>query len=699
MLRGFLRGIFKICFQLKVFRKDLLPKEGPALIMPNHVSFLDGILLYAFLPKTTTFVINREIAAKLHHFLRFFRYIEIDPLNPFSLKEVIRRVTAGEVAVIFPEGRITTTGGLMKVYGGVGMIALRTGAPIVPVILRGPEMTPFSRLQGIKKKWFPPMSIHVFPSVKATIEPGKSFRQAKSDCTQWLLRILQESFFSSRQESEIEENFYDMLYQAGKKYGMSRAILEDPMGKFSYRKLLIGSRALGQVLRERKESSPLGILMPNSRAAVVAIFASASAGLTPAVLNFTVGGETLRHSLEIGKIKTVLTSRLFVEKTGLDPLIEEISKESQIVYLEDLAKTIGFLGKMKAALAVFFGIDETHTSNDVILFTSGSESAPKGVVLSQRGILCNIHQISAVISYTAADRMLNPLPIFHSFGLTAGTLLPLLSGIYSYIYPSPLHYRVIPEVAYDKNITVLLGTPTFLYGYARMASPIDFYSVRYVLAGGEKLQGEVRQLWQDKFGIRLMEGYGATETGPVLAVNTPLFYQSGAVGVLMPGMKSLLTPVEGIEKGGSLSVRGPNVMRGYLREGKGFEPLEGWYDTGDVVAVGADGQMMIQARLKRFAKISGEMVSLDSVEKWVSGYSSAKRHGTVSLPDMRKGEKILLYTTDVNLTMEGLRSHWSQQNLTMLSLPSQIIYKDNLPLLVTGKIDYRTLNQWKLQES
>ena len=196
-----------------------------------------------------------------------------------------------------------------------------------------------------------------------------------------------------------------------------------------------------------------------------------------------------------------------------------------------------------------------------------------------------------------------------------------------------------------------------------------------------------------------MEGYGATETGPVLAVNTPLFYQSGAVGVLMPGIESMLTPVEGIEKGGSLSVRGPNVMLGYLRDGKGFEPLEGWYDTGDVVAIGSDGQMSIQARLKRFAKISGEMVSLDSVEKWVGGYSGAKRHGAVSKPDARKGERIIIYTADPNLTIEGLRSYWSSQNLTMLSLPSQIIYKDNLPLLVTGKIDYRTLNQWKMEEN
>jgi len=692
MLRLFLRVVFRICFRLKVFRPKLLPEKGPAIIMPNHVSFLDGALLYAFLPERSTFVINREIAVRFNWALRFFRHLQIDPLNPFSLKEVIKRINGGEVVVIFPEGRITTTGGLMKIYNGVGMISLRTGAPIVPVILRGPERTPFSRLENISKSWFPKITIHVFRAVTPKIESGKSFRQAKADCTQWLLRVLQERFFESRQEVETEENLYNMLAQSARIHGMGRTILEDPTGKMSYRKLLMSARILGNVMKCKINGPTVGILLPNSRAAVVAIFAAASDGYMPAVLNFTIGAETLRHSLKIGNIQVLLTSKKFIEKAGLASLIEELSEETRILFMEDLLDDISWQDKAKAAWEVAFCYkSRLSRMNQVMLFTSGSESTPKGVILSHRSLLTNIHQISAVISYTAADRLLNPLPIFHSFGLTVGTLLPLLSGLYSYIYPSPLHYRVIPEIVYDKNITVLIGTPTFMSGYARVAHPVDFYSLRYALAGGEKLQPEVCQLWQDKFGIRLLEGYGATEAGPVLAVNTPFFNKRGSVGPLLPGIKSRIAPVDGIEEGGSLSVLGPNLMLGYLRDEIGFERLGDWYDTGDVVSLDPIEGVTIQARLKRFAKISGEMVSLDQVEGSVDLLSSEKRHGIISKPDARKGEKLVLYTTDREMTTERLRAFWRKQGLPMLSLPSQILIEEKLPMLVTGKVDYRTL--------
>ena len=692
MLRLFLRVVFRICFRLKVFRPKLLPEKGPAIIMPNHVSFLDGALLYAFLPEQSTFVINREIAIRFNWALRFFRHLQIDPLNPFSLKEVIKRINGGEVVVIFPEGRITTTGGLMKIYNGVGMISLRTGAPIVPVILRGPERTPFSRLENISKSWFPKITVHVFRAVTPKVEPGKSFRQAKAECTQWLLRVLQERFFESRQEVETEDNLYNMLAQAARTHGMGRTILEDPTGKMSYRKLLMSARILGNVMKRKINGSTVGILLPNSRAAVVAIFAAASDGYMPAVLNFTIGAETLKHSLKIGNIQVLLTSKKFIEKAGLTALIEELSEETRILFMEDLLDGISWQDKAKAAWEVTFCYkSRLSRMNQVMLFTSGSESTPKGVILSHRSLLTNIHQISSVISYTAADRLLNPLPIFHSFGLTVGTLLPLLSGLYSYIYPSPLHYRVIPEIVYDKNITVLIGTPTFMHGYARVAHPVDFYSLRYALAGGEKLQPEVCQLWQDKFGIRLLEGYGATEAGPVLAVNTPFFNKRGSVGPLLPGIKSRIAPVDGIEEGGSLSVLGPNLMLGYLRDEIGFERLGDWYDTGDVVSLHPIEGVTIQARLKRFAKISGEMISLDQVEGSVDLLSPEKRHGIISKPDARKGEKLVLYTTDREMTAEKLRAFWRKQGLPMLSLPGQILIEEKLPILATGKVDYRTL--------
>jgi acyl-[acyl-carrier-protein]-phospholipid O-acyltransferase/long-chain-fatty-acid--[acyl-carrier-protein] ligase len=336
----------------------------------------------------------------------------------------------------------------------------------------------------------------------------------------------------------------------------------------------------------------------------------------------------------------------------------------------------------------------------VVLFTSGSEGKPKGVVLSHYALLSNIAQIRAIIDFSAEDKVLNAMPIFHSFGLTGGTLLPILTGMNLFLYPTPLHYRVIPEVAYDRNCSVLFGTSTFLANYAKFANPYDFYRLRYVVAGAEKLSDTVRNLWVEKFGIRILEGYGATETAPVMAVNTPMDYRSGTVGKFLPCIEHRLNPVPGIDKGGMLHVRGPNVMSGYyLFDAPGelqppsSEAGDGWYETGDVVSIDDDGFVSIVGRVKRFAKVAGEMVSLEVVEKVALQASSGAMHGATTQPDGARGEAIVLFTTDGALTREALVESAKKMGVSEITVPRKIQKVDALPLLGTGKTDYVALKK------
>ncbi|MHB8746711.1 MAG: AMP-binding protein, partial [Gammaproteobacteria bacterium] len=296
-------------------------------------------------------------------------------------------------------------------------------------------------------------------------------------------------------------------------------------------------------------------------------------------------------------------------------------------------------------------------------------------------------------------------PLFHSFGLTAGMLLPLVSGIKVFFYPSPLHYRIIPEMAYDINATILFGTNTFLAGYARFAHPYDFYSVRYVFAGAEKLQDETRRQWAEKFGVRIFEGYGATETSPALATNTPMDYRVGSVGRLLPGIEAHLEAVPGIDAGGRLEVRGPNVMLGYLRHERPgvLQPPAtargpGWYDTGDIVFIDEQGMVQIRGRAKRFAKVAGEMISLATVEQLASCVWPAQAHAVVSLPDAGKGEQLVLLTEHPQATRGALLERARADGIGELAVPRRLLVVRALPLLGSGKIDYAAARQYALEQ-
>jgi acyl-[acyl-carrier-protein]-phospholipid O-acyltransferase/long-chain-fatty-acid--[acyl-carrier-protein] ligase len=312
-------------------------------------------------------------------------------------------------------------------------------------------------------------------------------------------------------------------------------------------------------------------------------------------------------------------------------------------------------------------------------------------------VLANVAQAAARIDFGREDKLFNALPIFHSFGLTGGVVLPLVSGVPTYLYPSPLHYRTVPELIYGWCATFVFGTDTFLAGYARMANPYDFRSVRHIVSGGEPIKESTRRVYLEKFGLRILEGYGVTETSPVLAVNTPMFNKFGTVGRILPGMQARLDKVEGIDEGGRLHVKGPTVMLGYLRADKPGElekPPEGWHDTGDIVNIDEQGFVAIKGRAKRFAKIGGEMVSLAAVEMLAADLWPNNISAVAAVPDVRKGERLILVTDKHGATRADFQAYARSQHASELMMPAEVIMLDKLPLLGSGKVDFIALQKF-----
>ena len=457
---------------------------------------------------------------------------------------------------------------------------------------------------------------------------------------------------------------------------------------------IVGAQVLGAKLAPMlpPEGAAVGVLLPNAAGVAVTFFALQTIGRVPAMLNFTAGSANVIAACKAANVSIVLTSRVFVEKGHFEALVQAIEGVARVIYLEDVRATVTFFDKLK-------GLRQGGTAQvkrdcnapAAILFTSGSEGLPKGVVLSHRNLLANCAQSLTRVACNGSDKVFNALPVFHSFGLTAGLLMPLIAGVPVYLYPTPLHYRIIPELVYGSNATILFGTDTFLAGYARTAHPYDFARVRLVLAGAEAVKDRTRQLYMDRFGVRILEGYGVTETAPVLAINTPLANKAGTVGRLSPLMEARLEPVPGIDTGGRLYVRGPNVMLGYYRAdnpGVLEPPVDGWHDTGDIVEIDPQGFITIKGRAKRFAKIAGEMVSLSAVEALAAELWPQLITVVVALPDARKGERLVLLTTDANCTREAFMQFARRKGATELMVPADVLVVSKIPLLGSGKPDY-----------
>jgi len=714
LIKLLLRGLLRLLYRVEVEGLEHYNEAGNrVLIIANHTSLLDSLLLYAWLPETPTFAINTNIAAK-KSFRFYFRFADLfimDPTNPLSVKSMIKFLKQDRKAVIFPEGRITKTGSLMKIYEGPGLVADKSDAMILPIAIDGAQFSCFSYMKERGRViWFPRIKLTILPPEKITVPSeihGHDRRKAVALQLQDLMYKLTYCSFNYR------TSIFNAVLKAADRYGKDLTIIEDfNRESLTYKQLITRSIILGGVIRNDSVAGEyVGILMPNVVGTVVAFMALQHLGRVPAMLNFTAGTQAILSACETGQIKTIYTSRQFIENASLQALAVELELRINLVYLEDLKSRLSIVDKFLGLVKSYFARRHYHskigkTDPDkpaVILFTSGSEGMPKGVVLSYSNILSNYAQVSCHIDFQPSDIIFSCLPLFHSFGLNAGCLMPLLGGSKIFLYLTPLHYRIIPELIYELGATILFGTNTFFKGYARHAHPYDFCSLRYVVAGAEKLHDDTLQFWMENFGIRILQGYGVTETSPVISVNTPMQSKIGTAGRTMSGIECYIQPTEGIKDGGRLVVKGPNIMLGYLLHGQGAniqppatERGPGWYDTGDIASIDSNGFITILGRAKRFAKIGGEMVSLTAVEEMALQVWPDFTHAAVNLSDEKKGEKIILITNNKAADRKQFQEYARSNKIGELNIPKKIILTEDFPTLGTGKTDYITLTELAL---
>ncbi len=718
-IRWIAQSLFKLLYRVELRGLENYPRDdGRYVLVSNHISLLDGPLLMSYIPDLPIFAINSEVNEKWWARI-FTRHFEMYPLNsdqPMAVKGLIKMLRTGRRVVIFPEGRITSTGTIMKVYEGATKIAQLGDAKIIPLRIDGPQYTRFGRLQGkVKQRLFPKITLTFCPPVSVentdnTIDKEGNGKRDKLAKRMQMYDLMTHSMYVS---TNIDKTLSEAMQDAITLYGHKQVVIEDMQREaMTLGRLHVGSIVLSDAFDSlRIKPGNIGVLLPNISATVVTFYALQRLGWVAAMLNYTAGVSNVCSAIKSAGVETIITSKKFIEVAELEDLLSKIKKNCRIVFLEDIKAQVGLKEKISALAKSklpthyarkFSGHNEEstipRTANDiaVILFTSGSSGTPKAVALSHKNLLANSAQVKSCIDFTCQDIFFNALPLFHSFGLGVGMVLPVTSGIKTFLYPSPLHFKAIPEFIYDTRASVLFGTDTFLQGYARHADADHFQTLRYVIAGAEKLKASTRQTWLNQFGQRILEGYGVTETSPAISLNNISYCKDGSVGRLLPGIEYQLRAVEGISEGAQLWVKGENIMLGYIQGGDNENiqrPHQGWYDTGDIVSMDACGFITIIGRAKRFAKVAGEMISLARVELWIEELWSDYEHCVCTVTSERKGERLILVTNHLHADKAAMREYIINAGGTEIMLPSDILTIDEMPKLGSGKCDYVSVDK------
>lgn len=703
-LRRLFRFLASALYRVQVHGDQHLD-GAPSVVVTSFTSAREALFVALFLEGRVAYVIpaNAPRAWGFRLLAWLFPTVRADLDYRNAPRDVRRRIQAGHHVVFFQHRDPAVSGIPEAACEGPARVLARTEAPLVRVLVHRPGLTYAAhRLEGLPRSVRKPVAISVYAPLRLEMPAEGGYPKRVAAAIDAVRRAMLETLVDSRPRTCL----FAAVLGAARVFGWNHRILKDARGaEDTYRTLL---RKIGGVARIASRLSQrgdtVGVMLPTSVGCAAVVLGLIASARVPAMINFTAGREGVRRQFDVAGLKTVLTSRAFIDEGGFRELVPAFP-EGSVVFLEDWREKLGVLDKLWVLRFMLFPRNTCppYTSGNpgLVLFTSGSEGRPKGVVHSHDSILANVAQLRAVSHFSARDKFLMALPFFHSFGFTLGLAMPLVSGAPVYLYPTPLHYRRIAELVREERATVLFGTPTFLAKYAAQAEPGDFDTLTLVISGGERLPATVVAAWKERFGIDLLDGYGATETAPVISVNTPENRRVGSVGRLLPGMRAELEKREGFERAGLLKVSGPNCMLGYLDGAQaapeqrfpdpGIGPI--WHSTGDIVSIDADGYLYVRGRARRFAKVAGEMVSLETSEQIAQAASPDAAHAAAIRPDPERGEAIVLVTTDPALNRERLAAAAHRIGIAEIAIPRQIIVVDAIPLLGNGKTDYGAVDR------
>ncbi|UQZ89471.1 acyl-[ACP]--phospholipid O-acyltransferase [Deltaproteobacteria bacterium Smac51] len=689
-MRQLIALIIKVIYRPRIKGLENLKKVegGPALVVANHTSFLDVALLVAYIPRRLTFAVDSYWAQVwwMKPLLTIFKSMPVNPNQPLATRGLIDALNNNEMVVIFPEGRITSTGGLMKVYEGPALIAMKGQAPLLPVVIDGLQYSRFSRFGPTlrpRRKFTTRLTIMEPCRLEVKPVPGEKQKDHRQRAGEALFSLMLNCLFQAR---DHHKNLWTAVNETARQMGKSRVIIEDAERKpLTYRQFLTKSKVLGRRFAAiSRPGENVGLMLPNSVALTASLFGLLADGRAGVMLNFSQGLGPMTSAIETAQIKTVVTSKKFLENVGLMEVAQSLP--AKLLFLDELH--FGLTDKIGGL--IWSGRPAAPEAPAILVFTSGSEGKPKGVVLSHSNVLANVLQFWTQVEINEHDVMFNALPMFHAFGLTVGVMTPLLMGMRLFNYVSPLHTKIIPELIYDTRATVTAASDTFAAAWGRNANPYDLTTLKHMVVGAEKLKARTYALYTEKFGVRIIEGYGASETTPVIAVNTQLHYRLGTVGQILPGIEARVEPVPGVEKGGKLVVKGPNVMLGYLladQPGVIRPPKDGWYDTGDIVEIDDEGYLAIKGRFKRFAKIGGEMVSLSAVEDVAMALWPGKPQVVIAMDDDAKGERLVYITDEEAPELPALWQALKEAGMPEIYYPRHFVRLPEIPVTPVGKIN------------